>query len=64
MLGTGRFMGEEGDLRDCSNGQAPIERAVEIALWKGMAEYLYSNLFPGCGLPRSYVWTVLTFVMF
>lgn len=24
-----------------------IERAVAIALWKGMAEYLYSGLFPG-----------------
>lgn len=24
-----------------------IERAVAIALWKGMAEYLYSSLFPG-----------------
>lgn len=45
--GHWEVMGEKGDLRDCSNGHAPIERAVEIALWKGTAEYLYSSLFPG-----------------
>lgn len=46
-------MGEEGDFRDCSNAQAPIKRAVEIALWKGMAEYLYSSLF--CGVRAAQI---------
>lgn len=32
VLGPGRSLGEEGSLRDCSNGQAPSRRAVDCTL--------------------------------